>query len=272
MSKNKNMDKASERKRMMKKLITLLFLPLFLACQKETAPEDDMVTVSFLPQIESGNILTRSQFSDEVLDNLEYLMPKYIYLYSSKDGMWSDSPQYTLNIEENNQFSIQKGNYILEASSGKYEQCNPSVNTGIPLVAGWETVSKYFPSGSDPRYHYRVRRITIDESRQYDLPLYISGILFACKKSDASYFKYGNYSCQETENYYYYIITLGLAYESHKFSFGMGETENYEKTTITDTWKKEDCGKYYILRPNEKEFHSFNISINNGGWIPGNEE
>lgn len=255
----------------MKKLIILLLTAFCISCNKEYIENDnenDFVTVSFLPQIESGNILTRSQFSDEVLDNLEYDIPSIIYLYSPKDGSADYVLKYTLNLKDGNQFSVQKGTYAIQISSGEYEQCKIKVNKKVPFVVGWNAVSRYTKPGMDPAYYYRTARITIDESKQYTIPIYISGILFACKKSEASYFNCGGSNSQETENYYYQIITLGLACSKNDIGFAMGESDNYEYTSYTSTWGTSNCGKYYILSPNEKEYNTFGLLA--GGWEYGN--
>lgn len=280
MSKNKNMDKASERKRMMKKLIVLLFLPLFLACQKEMAPEDDMVTVSFLPQIESGNILTRSQFSDEVLDNLEYDIPKIIRL-------WNSEKSYTLDLSKDTKFSIQKGSYHLQARTGKYTTCNPKANGSVPLASGFSRMGDDWDG-----YTYMISSITINESAEYVIPLKIAGIIFACNKQDASSFTWfykhnnGNTSHDvaeqillETENYYYYIITLGESWYINPGStvsgwadtigVRLGETETNESSEYTIEGRSFNCGKYFIVKPKEKAMRSFNFSI--GEWESGND-
>ena len=256
MSKNKNMDKASERKRMMKKLIALLFLPLFLACQKEMAPEDDMVTVSFLPQIESGNILTRSQFSDEVLDNLEYLMPSHVKLTGG-------GREYTVKSLES--VSVQKGEYVIECSSTQ-STCYPYSSLEVPVTA---TISK----------------ITIDDNKEYTIPVHPYAFIVACKSYITSfnwYYYWGdNYDITSnhvesinTENYRYYIIVPRYS-QYNNIVIKLGETDNTEPKKVeimTDHTKaSEIIGKYFIIEPDSKDLRVFNF-WNEVNWVSGYNE
>ena len=137
-----------------------------------------------------------------------------------------------------------------------------------------------------PRIAYTGYDIIIDENTtQITVDLIIPAIIIACKKEDASYFKWTDL-CRKTQdamhwtdihlqtkgNYYFYILRLGdgILCDGHGQTIfaEIGETENYESTTCRINVTKESFAKYYVFSPNEKNFNTIDMNITSS-WSEG---
>ncbi len=268
----------------MKQFIYILFslsIMFLVSCEKldTTAPEtNDLLTVSFKTQVVTGYIPTKA-FSDEVLDNLPFEYPTELMLYN-----WQTKQSYKVDLTTENTVSLQKGEYYVQATVGKYDDCHVTSQKTIPLYAGTGSVTI---NGVKKTF---CGTINITDEKTYTIDLHIGGLIVACEKNTVSYFKYEDFAgtcpvgvnlkndnCFETNNYYYYILALssellekgGAVYKY--VGVEMGETEKNEKTYkklyVTAGGEKSVLGKYYLFTTNEKDYREFDFSTSS--WTSG---
>ena len=248
-------------------IFLLVLVAVFTSCEKLVLDAvSDEVTVSFATVVESGNILTKASFSDEVINNLQYNYPKIIKLYGEDNDRY-----YELDLSADNTFSVQKGLYTLCCTTGEYDSsCKWKPNETVPLTV------KRDAAVQSPKYgFYTGYRITITESKEYSVPLLINAFIVASEKSKVSYLKANGSTSylHTTENYYYYILAypmniIGTSYVPANVTVELGGTDEYETTTITKVTKNEDVlGKYFIYSPNANENRTFDFAV--GGWSNG---
>lgn len=253
----------------MKKILVLLsFIAFFFSCTRESyTPEKNEVLVSFAfnPISETGSIQTRS-FLDEIIPNLVYKTPTKVYLRGPQN--------YILDLSSKTTYSIQPGQYcvfseVLSSSSEYQMDPSTSVSDYVPLRIKHEGISTFSDGKTVAGYCLDISENTTNIL----LDTEIASVIFACKKDEVSYFKWGN-QCTSLndkgmmagENYYYYIVNLA---ESVFYSRGkvfqrtfveLGETEQFEKTTINFDVTFNLASKFLVFSPNEKNMTS--ISFN----------
>lgn len=252
----------------MKKILVLLsFIAFFFSCTKESCTlekNEILVSFAFNHISETGNIQTKS-FLDEIIPNLVYKTPTKVYLCGPQN--------YTLDLSLKTTYSIQPGQYtvfseILSSSSVYQMESSTSVSDCIQLRIKHEGIESR-NGQTIAGYHLNISENTTNIL----LDTEIASVIFACKKDEVSYFKWGN-QCTSLndegmiagENYYYYIVNLA---ESVFYSRGnvfqrtfveLGETEQFEKTTVTFDVTSDLASKFLVFSPNEKNIAS--ISFN----------